>query len=368
MVQGVWWRALIVLLALASMMAIAGGCGGSSDSSSSDDETTIALLLPNDHAAHHEGRNGFERRVKALCRGCKVLFGNAQDSTAKQQSQAERVLAEGADVLLLDPVDPAAASPIVQQARSAGVPVVSYARLIEDSPVDYYVGLDDEAVGQTQVQFLMLKLKEERDTKGPVVVLALGSGRPQNVGVRTALKSEGVKVAKEYDLGESTPEAATFSRAKRAMRRAIDTLGANGFVAVLAPDDTTAAGSIAAMREAGIEPSAKPTTGAGSSLPAVQRVIASQQYISVYEAAGQVGAEAGTVAVKLAKGQKVPASLITDELKNSRGRVPAVLLQPTGVSWENLNSTVLFYGVIDPKRLCVGRYVKDCAKANVTTG
>lgn len=51
-----------------------------------------------------------------------------------QQQQAQSALVDGAEVIVLDPVDSQSAAVIVQQAESQGVPVISYDRLITDAP------------------------------------------------------------------------------------------------------------------------------------------------------------------------------------------------------------------------------------------
>jgi D-xylose transport system substrate-binding protein len=365
MVRRVRWRALAASLAMLALAGVTAGCGGGGGGS---DETKIALLLPSDSAARYQGGAGFQRKAKDLCAGCSVLFSNAKGSAARQQSQADRALAEGADVLVIDPVDPHAASRIVRKAGSMDVPVISYARPIPNSPVDYHVGVDEEGLGTLQGYLLLTKLKEEGDPKGPIVVVTIGSDGPQNVGFRKTIDSGGVKVAREYSIDESAPEGAAFALARREMRQAITALGANGFAAVFTPDDETAAGAIAAMKAAGIDPRARPTIGSGASLPAVRRVLAGQQYTSAYEASGQVGFAGAKMAVRLARGGEVPASWITDELANGGRKVPAVLLQPTAVTSENLNSTVIPYGFTKPAQLCAGSYAKYCHEAGIPTG
>ena len=359
MVRGVGYRALgslIVVLAIAVMASGCGGSGGSGDPS----ETKIAFLLPAQPVVRYLGQPGFGEKVGELCRQCKVLYDNARGSAERQQAQAKRVLAEGADVLVLDPVDPSAASQIAQTARSAEVPVVAYVHPTPGGKADYYVGVNGEALGNLQAEAVLAKLGEEGRPKGPIVVMTIGSGGPQDVGAHTVLRSGGVKIAQEYEINEKASAAQAFALAKRDMGKAIDTLGPNGFAAVLTPHDETAAGAIAAMKSAGIDPAQKPTIGAGASLAAVKRVLVGEQYISAYEANWQVRSSAARLAVRLAMGKAVPASWITERLA---GGVPAILPQATTVDAINLMSTVIPYGFTKPKQLCVGRYARYCAEA-----
>ena len=74
----------------------------------------IALLLPESKTARYEAfdRPFFEKRIHELG-DYEVLYSNADQDAAKQQSQAEAALASGVRVLVLDPVDSAAAVSIV---------------------------------------------------------------------------------------------------------------------------------------------------------------------------------------------------------------------------------------------------------------
>jgi D-xylose transport system substrate-binding protein len=361
----VGWRGLVILVA-AILVAAATGCGGGSggDSGSSSDEKKIALLLPNERAVRYQDRYGFDRKIKEECPNCKVLFGNAQGSVTKQQEQAERLLDEGADVLVVDPVEPHAASRIVRTAGQMDVPVVSYARLIPDSAVNYYVGVAGEQLGQLQAEVLGTTLKEMGRKKGPIVAITIGTGGPQNAGARGTFDSSGVKIVRSYVIDESASEAKAFASARRAMRRTIDVLGASGFAGVFTSNDQTAAGAIAAMRAAGIDPKAKPTTGSGSTLPAVKRVLAGEQGMSAYEATWQQSATSAKVAVKLLNEETVPPGWITDEPDNGLKDVPATLWPATAVTSINLMSTVIPYRFIKPGELCVGQYSKYCAEAD----
>jgi D-xylose transport system substrate-binding protein len=360
MVRGEGWRVLVVLVAAILVATTASGCG-----SSEKDEKKIALLLPNEHAVRYQDRYGFEKRVKERCPRCEVINVNAQGDIAKQQAQAERVLDEGADVLVVDPVEPHAASRIVRTAKQMDVPVVSYARLIPDAAVDYYVGVASEQLGQLQAEVLGTRLRKDGRKKGPIVAVAIGASGPQNAGARETFDSYGVKIKRSYDIDESVSEAGAYSSARREMGRAIDALGADGFAAVFSTNDQTAAGVIAAMRAAGIDPSTKPTTGSGGTLPAVKRVLSGQQGMSAYEATWQQSATSAKAAVKLLDGEAIPSAWVTDEPDNGRGKVPATLWPATAIMSINLLSTVIPYKFISRGELCVDQYVKYCFERKI---
>ena len=107
--------ALVIGLGLA---ACGGGGGGGGPK--------IALLLPESKTTRYETQDQplFEAAVKAACPDCELIYSNADQDAAEQQSQAEAALTNGADVVVLDPVDSASAASIVNQAKQQNVPVV----------------------------------------------------------------------------------------------------------------------------------------------------------------------------------------------------------------------------------------------------
>src|SRR3954452_21783988 len=145
---------------------------GSSSSSSSGGAKTIAFLLPEKQTARYESQDRplFEKKVKALCADCKILYSNAAQDAAKQQQQAEAALSQGVDVMVLDPVDGAAAAEIVNQANAKKVPVISYDRLLLNSKPDYYVEFNSPSVGKIQAKALVDKLKADKKS-GSIVMI-----------------------------------------------------------------------------------------------------------------------------------------------------------------------------------------------------
>src|SRR5437764_1936906 len=132
---------------VAGLGLVAAGCG-----SSGGGGPKIALLLPENKTARYETQDRplFEKQVKKECPKCSIIYSNADQDPAKQQSQAEAALTNGAKVLVLDPVDAASAAAIVARAKQSNVPVISYDRLITGADIDYYISFDNVRAGQLQ--------------------------------------------------------------------------------------------------------------------------------------------------------------------------------------------------------------------------
>ena len=353
--------AVIAAGGLVAVSLIAAGCG-----SSGGGGPKIALLLPESKTSRYEAhdRPEFEEKVEEICEDCEIIFSNANQSTSEQQSQAEAALTQGVDVMVLDPVDATAVGSVVKKANEEGVPVISYDRLILNSEIDYYVSFDNEKVGELQAETLSEKLKEEGSPKGPIVMIN-GSPTDPNAGqfkagAHKGFDAAGVEIAKEYDTPDWSPD-----QAQNEMQQAITALGKNGFAATYAANDGTAGGAIAAMKAAGIEPASKPTTGQDAELEAIQRILAGEQFMTVYKAIKPEAYAAAEIAVALAEEEEVPAGLVNGKTNNELEDVPSVLLEPVAVTKDNIDSTVVKDEFWSASEICTAPYKKACEEAGI---
>ena len=146
--------------------------GGDTTAASGGGGGKVALLLPESKTTRYEAHDHpeFESNLKRHCPDCEWIHSNANQDAAEQQSQMEAALTEEADVVVLDPVDSASAASMVNLAEQQDVPVISYDRLILDSPgVDYYVSFDNVRVGEIQGESLTKKLADDGTPTGPIV-------------------------------------------------------------------------------------------------------------------------------------------------------------------------------------------------------
>jgi D-xylose transport system substrate-binding protein len=356
-------RAGFVLGALILIALVAAGCG----SSDGGGGPKIALLLPENETPRYESddRPDFEQAVNELCEDCEVLYNNAGGDAEKQQSQAEAALTQGAAVLVVDPMDSKSAAAIAEKANAQNVPVVSYDRLIENGEIDAYVSFDNVKVGELQAETLAGKLKEDGNPSGPIIMINGDPADPNAAlfkeGAHNGLEAAGVQIAKEYDTPGWSAE-----NAQREAQQAITALGNNGFAGIYAANDDTAGGAIAAMKGAGINPSEKPTTGQDATVAGLQRILAGQQYMTVYKEIEPEATITAEIAVALAEGEEVPQEHITEEVNNGKIKVPSVLLKPIAVTKENVKSTVVADGFVTAKELCTSAFRTACEEAGIS--
>jgi D-xylose transport system substrate-binding protein len=334
----------------------------------------IALLLPESQTARYEAadRPFFEAKFKSLCPGVEIVYSNANQVASDQQQQAEAAIAQGVKVMVLDPVDGDAAGAIVNDAKAKNIPVISYDRLVKGgaSP-DYYVSFDNERVGQLQGQALLEKLTAD-GKKEPKITMINGSPTDNNAtlfknGAHKALDGK-VKIVKEDAAANWKPE-----EAQQLMEQFVAAVGPKGFDGAYCANDGTAGGAIAAMKAAGIDPKTKPVTGQDAELAAIQRILAGEQYMTVYKAIRPEAEKTAELACALFKGEKPADGLVNGKTNNGTTDVPSVLLTPVAVTLdgagetESVADTVVkdkFYGEDSVAQICKG-YEQACAAAKI---
>ena len=268
-------------------------------------------------------------------------------------------------MLILDPMDSKSAASIAEKANAQGVPVVSYDRLIENSEVAAYVSFDNERVGELQAESLSEKLKEDGKAKGPIIMINGDPADPNAAlfkkGAEKGFEEAGVDVAKSYDTPGWTAE-----NAQREAQQAITSLGNDGFWGIYAANDDTGGGAIAAMKGAGINPAERPVTGQDATVAGLQRILAGQQYMTVYKAIPPETEISAEIAIALLEGEEVPQDKVTEEVNNGKTEVPSVLLEPVAVTKDNVKSTVIKDGFVTSSELCTSAYQTACKEAGIS--
>jgi D-xylose transport system substrate-binding protein len=365
-------RGLAAVVGLLALTLASAACskdnGGTSSSTgggnSTDKGFKIGLLLPESKTTRYESfdRPMIEAKLKELCSKCQVLYQNADQDSAKQQSQAESMLTQGVKVLILDPVDAKAAAGVVSNAKGQNVPVVSYDRLAS-GPISYYVSFDNQKVGQVQGQALLEALQAGGDPKrGPIAMINGSPTDPNAADFKAGAKSvlEGkVTIGAEYDTPDWSPD-----KAQQEMEQAITKLGASKIIGVYAANDGTAGGAVAAMKGASFS-KIPPVTGQDAELAAIQRILTGDQYMTVYKAIKPEAEVAAAMAIAAGTGKDYKGEQTT---KKNNGTVDAtsVLLTPVVVKKDNIKDTVVKDGFYTVQQICTGQSASACQAAGLS--
>ena len=320
-----------------------------------DDSTRIALLLPESKTARYESfdRPYFEDRIHELG-DYTVLYSNADQDAAKQQSQAEAALASGIEVLVLDPVDSAAAVSIVTMANAQGVPVIAYDRMIGGGELAFHVSFDNENIGVLQATALVEKLEED-GARGDILMLN-GSPTDGNAvlfkeGAHSVIDDSDYRVLAEFDTPDWSPDKAQEWMAGQIIQYEDE------FSAVYAANDGTASGVIAALKAANVSPLPL-VTGQDAELTAIQRIVAGDQYLTIYKAMRAQAELAAEMAHAIATGEEVTG-------ETTINGVPTTLLPVVVVTRENIMETVVADGLYTVAQICTAEYAAACTEAGI---
>ncbi|MBB4010149.1 ABC transporter substrate-binding protein [Allorhizobium taibaishanense] len=320
---------------------------------------TVAFLMPDQASTRYEKHDfpGFKAEMTKICPSCTVIYQNANADMSLQQQQFNSVIAQGAKVVVLDPVDSAAAAGLVEIAQSQGVKVIAYDRPIPDKPADYYVSFDNEGIGHAIAQSLVEHLKKTGVAKGAGVLEINGSPTDAAAGlirdgIHRGLKDSGYKTLAEFDTPEWAPPKAQEWAAGQITRFGADIKG------VVAANDGTGGGAIAAFTAAGVNP-VPPVTGNDATIAALQLIISGDQYNTISKPSEIVAAAAANVAVKLLKGE-------TPEAKTTLYKTPSQLFVPAVVTAENIKAEIFDKGIQKPEEVCTGEYAAGCKKLGIT--
>lgn len=277
-------------------------------------------------------RDLFKQEIEALGAEVEILAANGDD--AVQISQAETLIREGVDLLVVVPHNAEATAAIVAKAHKAGVKVIAYDRLIKNADIDLYVSFDNEKVGELQAK-AMTRLVP----KGNYVYIG-GADTDNNAhlmkkGVFNVLQPfiERGDITISYDQWTKDWSPADAESNMLAALEASD----NRIDAVIAANDATATGIIKVLEAKGLAGKI-PVAGQDADLAGVRRIVEGTQTMTVYKPIDLLTKEAAKLVVRLAKGGSVVAG---QQINNGKVEVPAVLLPPIAVNIDNIDSTII---------------------------
>ncbi|MGW7438467.1 sugar ABC transporter substrate-binding protein [Streptomyces sp. NPDC054849] len=353
-----------VAVAVSALAVSLTACGGGDDADGSPagaekgDAIKVGLLLPEDQTARYEkfDKPLIEKEIATLTRGKgQVVYANAKQDAAAQNAQVDAMIAKKVDVLIIDPVDSKAIAGSVRKAKDAGIPVIAYDRLAE-GPIDAYTSFDNEDVGTVQGKSLLEALGDK--AKDGQIVMMNGSVIDPNAkdfkaGAHAVLDGK-VNIGREYDTVGWKPENAHTN-----MTAALSALGKGKIVGVYSANDGMAGGIITALKAAGVSP-LPPVTGQDAELAGVQRIVAGEQFMTVYKRYAPEAAAAAEMAVALARGEKIDG--IINQLVDSptTKRVPSMLVPGVALTKKNVKTTVVDDGVYTIAEICTDRLKAAC--------
>lgn len=280
-------------------------------------------------------RDLFVKRAAEL--GADVSVQSANSDDTRQLRDVESLITQNVDALVIIPHNGAAMAKAVELAREAGIPVLSYDRLITGCDLDLYMTFDNVKVGELQGKFLAERLPAGRKLR---LARIYGSKTDNNAFLfkqgqdnilKPLIEAGRIEVVHEDWAEDWKPE-----NAKKITNAAITKAGRD-IDAILASNDGTAGGAIQALTEEGLAGKIM-VTGQDADLAACQRIVHGTQTMTVYKPLKNLANRAAEIAVKLAQRQPIIAR---DETDNGKIKVPSLLLDIVAVTKDNMLDTVV---------------------------
>jgi D-xylose transport system substrate-binding protein len=300
-----------------------------------------------------------EKRAAEVGAKLSVQVANGDDNL--QIKQAENLLSQKVDVLIVAPHNGEIASTIVEMAHREGVPVISYDRLIRNADVDLYLSHQVVKMGEMQARYLL-----ERAPKGNYIVVQ-GSATDNNARLlhegqmnvlKPAVDRGDIKIVVDQPAREWLA-----SEALNIVENALTQVN-NDVVAVVASNDGTARGAIQALDGQKLAGKVL-VSGQDADLASLQLIVQGKQTMTVYKPIQPLAYGAVDAALKLARGEAVQTN---DTVDNGRKKIPSMLFEPQAVDKANLVSTVVKDGYQTLAKICEKVPAEQCPKADAAAG
>lgn len=334
------------------LLAIGLGMGFLTACQQEDDTTLIALILASNQSDRwlNADEPAFRKQVNRTCKGCEYITYNADGDFPTQAEQFQKALDEGADAIVLNPVDSEQAESLIEAAGS--VPVIAYDRFVAGA--DYYVSYDAAVTGQLQANATVAAL----GGAGSILVVNGAQTDANGVAIKRArheiFSATKIRVLDELDpLTWSGEEAGAWvtTQLKDHPIRQID--------AIVAANDGQAEGIVATLTDAGVPQRRMPyVTGQDAELTALRRIVRGEQAMTVYKPITAEAQQAADIAVTLVTGGTVSG---TTDFEG----VPSFIFDPRAVTVENLTNTVVRDGLYSTAEICDEATAKRCMRLGI---
>jgi D-xylose transport system substrate-binding protein len=292
---------------------------------------------------------------------------NALGSDATQFSDAQTAITKGASVLVVDALDSGVGAHIESYAKSHGVAVIDYDRLVLGGNRKYYVSFNNVNVGRLMGQGLISCVAAWGVKKPQVIVM---KGDPTDNNATLFAQGYDAILAPKFKSGwtDVSNPAGTWTPPTALSEFQQQYTAHKQINAALIPNDENGAPIIHYLQNQGIKAKTFPTTGQDATLTGLQNILLGYQCGTVYKPIYLEAEAAAALAMYTRAGITPPASLVNGTTEDTQANVAvkSVLLAPTWVTTTNMNSTVIADKFVPASQLCAGKYATPCKNAGIS--
>lgn len=353
-------RLSLLLAAALTMTTALTGCGGTQQTTSSAApapasstpaesgaagfaaDATIGVALPWLGTQNwKEADEMFRAQLEAA--GFKAIVQHADNKVPQQQQQIESMIQNGAKVIVVGPVDGSQLGAVLEEAKAAGISIIGYDRLIENTTgIDGVVQFGSIKTGELQGQALLDGLAAQKG-KGPYNIELFGGG-PADPNAPNFFKGamkvlqpkidDGtlVVVSGQTDFNQCATMDWDNSKAQARMDSLLSGFYSNKEIdGVLSPNDGIARAIITASEQAGQK--IPVVSGLDAENESVEWIWSGKQYSTVAKPTDVLVGKTIEIIKSLQAGKGMPAPDTTVE--NGKKDVGVYELAPIVVTKEN---------------------------------
>lgn len=348
-------KVFAALLAGAMMLSMTACSSNTKSASGSDKGVKVGVSMPT-QSLQRWNQDGSNIVKQLKDKGYNVEIQYANNDVNTQIQEIENMITKGCKILIIAAIDGSSLTDVLSTAKQNDCKVISYDRLIMQSPnVDYYVTFDNFKVGAIQGQYIESKLNLKQG-KGPFnIEVFAGDPGDNNAqffynGAMSILKpyiDNGKLVVKsgQIDFAKVSISNWTSALAQSRMDNLITSNYTKGtkLDAILSANDSLAIGIVASLKSNGYGTSSKPypiLTGQDCDIANVKAIIDGQQSMSIYKDTRLLAAKAVAMVDAIEQGN-TPETNDTKTYNNGVKVVPTELLTPVYVDKDNYKDILI---------------------------
>lgn len=270
--------------------------------------------------------------------GAEIWVETAENNQNMQVEQARKMIENGAQVLIVVPVNQDEAAKIVELAHESNVKVIAYDRLINGCKLDYYVASNGTQIGELQASGLT-SIKP----KGKYALIG-GSKFDNNsmklflgqMNILQPLMEKGDVQLVYSEFGEEWSKEDGYRQAKLILANYTD-----GLTGIICGNDNQAMGALQALTEVGLEGKIL-LAGQDAELLNLKEIIKGNQTSTILKPLKTTARVVTELAVSLASEKPLKMKFTTES--NGKTLVKTILIDATLVNKSNIESTVIASG------------------------
>lgn len=337
-------KLVLGMLVLCVVMVFLAGCGYVQEKDSAETEETasagkeehkIQIGLTVDSFVIERwirDRDVFVATAREL--GADVNVQDAGADAEEQISQIEYFISKQVDVIVVIARDCGVLSDVVQKAQNAGIPVISYDRMINNANTDFYISFDNRKVGEIMAQALIDAIPQGGD-----IFMIQGSSSDNNVkmlkeGFDDTLEDTNLNVVYEANCDGWTAELAV-GYVEEALEKYPHVKG------IMCGNDDIASQVVQVLAENQLAGNVV-VIGQDGDLAACQRIVEGTQYMTAFKSIEDLAREAAKYAVEIGSGREASElEGVTEKVNDGTYDIPSKVLDPIAVTRENIDEVII---------------------------